>query len=128
VAKDTQRLENSSVYITSHLCKISNNSDTYSFNITNSKTNAYNPDINELFQSCAELNTKLNILACILTGIGADGAKGMAKLSTIDVLCIAESEESAVVYGMPKRAKELCSKVQVKSLDEIIKTIIEFGA
>lgn len=128
VAKHTQQLERSHVYITSNLSTIFKSSLGYSFNIVEGAVNSYNPNIDKLFHSCVLLDNNVEILACILTGIGEDGAKGMAELSKGNAACIAENEESAVVYGMPKRAKELCSSVKVESLDEIIQTINKFGA
>src|SRR6478609_5587999 len=44
-------------------------------------------------------------LAIVLTGMGADGTEGVIELKkNKDVLVLAESEETAVIYGMPKSA------------------------
>ena len=43
----------------------------------------------------------------ILTGMGRDGADGAAALRSKGAWIIAESQETCVVYGMPKAAVEL---------------------
>jgi len=45
-----------------------------------------------------------NVVAVILTGMGRDGADGAAQLQAKGAYVIAESQESCVVYGMPKAA------------------------
>jgi len=46
------------------------------------------------------------VLAILLTGMGDDGAAGMVELKQAGGLCMAESEESCVVFGMPRAAQE----------------------
>lgn len=45
-----------------------------------------------------------NTIAVLLTGMGADGANAMAKIRQAGGRTIAESEKTAVVFGMPKEA------------------------
>lgn len=87
----------------------------------------YNPQIDILFSSASTLPCTLKRLGVILTGIGDDGAVGSLELFESGGECLFESEESAIVYGMPRRAKELVSAAGVGSVDEIIKRIQEFG-
>lgn len=86
-------------------------------------THRYNPDIDLLFESAAELTQAYKILGIILTGIGDDGAKGCKLLSEKGATCIAECESSAVVFGMPMQAKAISTHIKTQSLDEIIQTI-----
>ena len=65
----------------------------------------HRPSVDVLFLSVAEL-FKGQVLAGILTGMGADGAKGMEQLKRKGAHTLAESEESCVVYGMPRAAVE----------------------
>jgi two-component system chemotaxis response regulator CheB len=65
----------------------------------------HRPSVDVLFLSVAEL-FKGQVLAGILTGMGADGAKGMEQLKKKGAHTLAESEESCVVYGMPRAAVE----------------------
>jgi two-component system chemotaxis response regulator CheB len=65
----------------------------------------HRPSVDVLFLSVAEL-FKGQVLAGILTGMGSDGAKGMEQLKKKGAHTLAESEESCVVYGMPRAAVE----------------------
>lgn len=87
----------------------------------------YNPHIDRLFISASFLPHTLNRLGVILTGIGEDGALGSLSLYNSGGKCLFESEDSAIVYGMPRRAKELVNKGDVGSIDEIIERIRDFG-
>lgn len=87
----------------------------------------YNPSIDYLFYSAVKLVNSYDVLAILLTGIGQDGAEGLDALETAGATCIAESEESAIVFGMPKKAAELNAKIKVMHLDSIIDYIKKFG-
>jgi len=65
----------------------------------------HRPSVDVLFLSVAEL-FRGQVLAAILTGMGSDGAKGMEELKRKGAHTLAESEESCVVYGMPRAAVE----------------------
>jgi two-component system chemotaxis response regulator CheB len=65
----------------------------------------HRPSVDVLFLSVSEL-FKGQVLAGILTGMGSDGAKGMEQLKKKGAHTLAESEESCVVYGMPRAAVE----------------------
>jgi len=49
-------------------------------------------------------------------------------LQNTGATCIAESEQSAIVFGMPKRAAELNANIKVMHLDSIIDYIKKFGS
>ncbi len=89
--------------------------------------NHYNPDIDHLFKEMAVFTGEVEMLGIILTGIGEDGVAGCARLVEQGVRCVAESQESAIVYGMPMRAKERIATIEVQSLDTIIETVVTFG-
>lgn len=86
----------------------------------------YNPSVEHLFESARYIAKEVDILAILLTGIGADGAKALANLQTDGVQCLAESESSAIVFGMPKRALELNPDIKALDLSAIIKRIHVF--
>lgn len=85
----------------------------------------YFPSVNSLFHSAAKLNN-VEILACLLTGIGDDGANGMLELKKAGALCVSESEQSAIIYGMPKAANDIGASSRVLHIDDIIKLINSF--
>lgn len=86
----------------------------------------YQPSVNSLFFSASKLQASYDILACLLTGIGDDGAEGMLALKNSGARCISESEDSCIVYGMPKAAFELGASTEVMSLEKIITEINNF--
>jgi len=92
------------------------------------KSQTYNPDINYIFNSVAALCSNYKVLSIVLTGIGSDGAQGSQAISLNGGHCIAESEKSAIIYGMPLRTKELNPNIQVEDLQNMAKIIMEFAA
>lgn len=63
----------------------------------------HRPSVDLLFASVAEAAGS-RALGVVLTGMGEDGAKGMDALRRAGGRTMAESEETAVIYGMPKAA------------------------
>lgn len=128
LCEDHQRVNAGCVYIATNQCSIDDEGNDLKFRVLNSAVTHFNPDINHLFTSAAKLNTKYDMLAILLTGIGDDGVKGCKLLAEHGATCIAESEESAVVYGIPARAKEQVQNINILDLDQIIDAIKTFGS
>jgi two-component system chemotaxis response regulator CheB len=82
------------------------------------------PAVDVLFKSVA-LAAGQNAVSVILTGMGQDGAKGLAMMKEHGAVTIAQDEKSCVVYGMPKAAFETGAVDFVESLDNIAKKIHE---
>jgi two-component system, chemotaxis family, protein-glutamate methylesterase/glutaminase len=62
----------------------------------------YVPSVDHLFTSAAkELGG--NLLGVVLTGMGDDGSEGARQVKRSGGRIIAESEETAVIFGMPKQ-------------------------
>jgi two-component system chemotaxis response regulator CheB len=59
------------------------------------------------------------VLGILLTGMGEDGAEGMATIRAGGGVTIAESEASCVVYGMPRAAVRRGGATWVLPLEEI---------
>lgn len=57
--------------------------------------------------------------ACLLTGMGRDGALGLLRIRQAGGLTIAQDEASCVVYGMPREAANLGAATHVLPLTEI---------
>ena len=66
----------------------------------------HRPSVDVLFTSVAK---RAGATACgvVLTGMGCDGAAGLLALRQAGAATLVESEESCVVYGMPRAALEL---------------------
>ncbi|OQW85941.1 MAG: chemotaxis response regulator protein-glutamate methylesterase [Desulfobulbaceae bacterium A2] len=60
----------------------------------------------------------------LLTGMGRDGAEGMAEIAAAGGATIAQDETSSVVYGMPKAAVELGAAQHVLPLDHIAPALV----
>jgi len=61
------------------------------------------PSVDVLFESLAR-TTGGKALGLILTGMGRDGAKGLASMRARGCITAAQDEQSSVVYGMPRAA------------------------
>ena len=95
--------------------------------ITNSTVDRpYLPNVNCLFETASKLCNHFDILACLLTGIGDDGANGLLELHNAGAKCVGEDENSSIIYGMPKAALELNNKLTMLSLDDIIAKVQNF--
>lgn len=73
---------------------------------------SHRPAVDVMFDSVVQYGE--DVVSVILTGMGSDGAEGMKKIKKAGGYVIAESEESCVVYGMPK------SVVDAGIADEIL--------
>ena len=63
--------------------------------------NSCRPAVDVLFRSLAE-EFDGNILAVIMTGMGNDGAEGIRMMKANSCYCLSQTEETCVVYGMPR--------------------------
>lgn len=69
--------------------------------------NSCRPSVDVLFRSLTSVYSPERILCLILTGMGADGVKGVRSLQEQGGgYCISQSEKSCVVYGMPRSIAE----------------------
>jgi two-component system chemotaxis response regulator CheB len=57
----------------------------------------------QVLESLPVLN-RPDAIGVILTGIGADGADGLAEMRTAGAATIAQDETTSVIFGMPKEA------------------------
>ncbi|MBN1500503.1 MAG: chemotaxis response regulator protein-glutamate methylesterase [Spirochaetes bacterium] len=88
------------------------------------KVSGHRPSIDFMFNSVAD-NFSDNIIAVIMTGMGKDGASGIRRIKENGGYTVAQNEETSVVYGMNKVAVEYGGVVDVVSLEDIIKKIVE---
>lgn len=86
------------------------------------RVNGHRPSVDVLFRSVAE-EYKNQAVAVLMTGMGDDGAEGLGAVKKEGGMTIAQSEESCVVYGMPKAAIERGYAIRVVSLDVMNATL-----
>jgi len=127
LADDRHEIKNYTMHVCATHCELNKRERYLKLESASGVTSHYNPSVDHLFYSAVKLCKEYDVLAILLTGIGHDGAAGLSELKNMGATCIAESEESAIVYGMPKKAAELNSNIKVMHLNDIIKYIKRFG-
>ena len=65
--------------------------------------NRHRPSVDVMFRSVAK-SAGVNALGVIMTGMGDDGAAGLAEMRGAGARTLAQDEETCVVFGMPKEA------------------------
>ncbi|MDQ6419238.1 chemotaxis response regulator protein-glutamate methylesterase [Paenibacillus sp. LHD-117] len=87
--------------------------------------NGHRPSVDVMFESLAPFR-ELSRHAVIMTGMGSDGAKGMKLLAEQGAASlIAESEETCIVYGMPRCAVEGGFVQEVLPLGQIASQLVK---
>ena len=87
------------------------------------RVNGHRPSVDVLLRSvAAEFGT--NGIGVLMTGMGEDGAEGLGELKRAGGLTIAQSEESCVVFGMPKVAIERGHAQRIVSLEMLAHTLM----
>ncbi len=81
------------------------------------------PAVDVLFSSAAK-EAGQNAVGILLTGMGADGAKGLLSMHDAGAATIAQDEKSCIVFGMPKEAIKLKAADKVVPLSSIPQAII----
>lgn len=87
------------------------------------KVHHQRPAVDVTFQSVARAAGR-NAVAALLTGMGADGAKGMLAMREAGAYTVAQDEASCVVYGMPREAVKLGAAVEVLPLDHVADALL----
>jgi two-component system, chemotaxis family, protein-glutamate methylesterase/glutaminase len=88
------------------------------------RVNRHLPSVDVLFSSCARHLGK-NAVGVLLTGMGADGAKGMLEMKQAHAFTIAQDEATCVVFGMPREAIRLGAVDQVLALGRIPAALLQ---
>ncbi|MBI5684200.1 MAG: chemotaxis-specific protein-glutamate methyltransferase CheB [Verrucomicrobia bacterium] len=84
------------------------------------------PSVDVLFESLAR-EMGGSVIACLLTGMGKDGAEGLSAIRRAGGMTIAQDEESCVVFGMPREAVRLNAARQVLGLEEIAPALLQLA-
>jgi two-component system chemotaxis response regulator CheB len=80
--------------------------------------NHHRPSVDVLFYSVAKCAAR-NVVAVLLTGMGADGAKGLLALREAGARTIAQDKQTSAVYGMPAEAARLGAAQTILPLQDI---------
>jgi two-component system chemotaxis response regulator CheB len=99
--------------ITETVISISENTNAYT----------YRPSVDALISSVLESYSG-RVLGVILTGLGNDGVKGMKEIKNKGGSTLVESEDSCVVYGMPKAVIQAGNADKILHIDDIAGVII----
>ena len=86
----------------------------------------YVPSIDALLQSAAE-TMESKVMGVLLTGMGSDGREGIRAIKQAGGRTVAESEETAVIFGMPKEAIDSGGVDIVLRLDEMAGEVVRFA-
>ncbi|GAO55242.1 chemotaxis-specific protein-glutamate methyltransferase CheB [Novosphingobium sp. MD-1] len=82
------------------------------------RISGHRPSVDALFQSAADVVGK-DAIGILLTGMGADGAKGLLSMARAGALTIAQDEATCAVFGMPRAAIALGAASIVAPIDQI---------
>ncbi len=92
--------------------------------LTDRLDSAYQPSVDVLFESLAQ-NFGARALGILLTGMGADGARGLLAMRQRGARTLVQDRQTCLVYGMPGAAVERGAAEQIVPLDRIAPTILD---
>ena len=126
MANDNALIESGNIYLCHGMTSAKRDGYGFKFQVESSKQYKYNPDINTLFNSFVHFAQDIEILGVILTGIGDDGVQGCKELALRGVRTITQDENSAIVDGMPSRARKEIQNIEIADTQEIQEKIRSF--
>jgi len=80
--------------------------------------NGHRPSVDVLFRSVAE-EFGGQAMALLMTGMGEDGAAGLGEIRAAGGFTVAQSQETCVVFGMPKAAIERGYAMKIADLQDL---------
>ncbi len=86
----------------------------------------YCPSADVLFESVAKAYGG-QAIGLIMTGMGDDGARGLAQLRQVGGITLAQDEASCVVYGMPRAAVDRGAVMRIESLSNLAGVIMDLS-
>ena len=84
----------------------------------------HRPSVDVMFSSIASA-AKSKSIGVILTGLGRDGAQGLLAMRKAGAKTLGQNEQSCIVYGMPKVAKQIGAVQQEYHISKIGRALIE---
>ena len=85
--------------------------------------NLHRPSVDVLFRSAARFGGP-TVFGVLLTGMGKDGAAGLAELHRAGAYTCAQNEDTCVVFGMPKEAIALGAVDEVLPIENIAPAVL----
>ncbi|MFZ0453363.1 MAG: chemotaxis response regulator protein-glutamate methylesterase [Ignavibacteriaceae bacterium] len=125
-AENKEEIKSGVVYIAPgglHMTIGRNNLGTFFVSVSKEPSSSlHRPSVDVMIDSVVDGYGK-NTLGVIMTGMGKDGLEGIRKLKHTGGYCLAQDEESSVVYGMPKAIAEAGFADVIAPLDKISEII-----
>lgn len=86
--------------------------------------NGHRPSVDVMFESISTIKNYSKI-AVIMTGMGSDGSKGLVEMKKNGIVkAIAESQDTSIVFGMPKAAIATNMVDEVANVENIAQSIM----
>lgn len=129
IAKDGQQILAGHAYIApgdKHLIVETKGASYYCRLNDGPAVNLHKPSVDVLFDSLAK-NVGPNVIGLMLTGMGADGAKGMLKMKTAGAFNFVQNKSSSVVWGMPGQAVKIGAAELQLPLKDIADKLMEIA-
>ena len=125
-AENKETVRNGVVYIAPgglHMTINRNNLGTFFVSVSKEPSSSlHRPSVDVMIDSIIDGYGK-STLGVIMTGMGKDGLEGIRKLKQLGGYCLAQDEESCVVYGMPKAIAEAGFADVIAPLEKISEII-----
>jgi two-component system chemotaxis response regulator CheB len=129
-AEHNQLIRGGTVYIApgDYHMEVRQRTDGYRIALTKKEPqNGHRPSVDVLYDSVTQLK-RLKRHYILMTGMGSDGAKGMQRAKQEGAAStIAESEETSIIYGMPKSAVKLGCVDHIIPLHRIPAKMVELS-
>ncbi len=126
-AEDGQIIERSKVYIApggKHMAVKKEGGNAIISIIDSPPVNSCKPSVDVLYESVPSVYNN-NILSVIMTGMGSDGMNGVKSLKKTGCYSITQTEDSCVVYGMPRAVDEAGLSDESVHLDQLSSRIYQ---
>ncbi|WP_108669884.1 protein-glutamate methylesterase/protein-glutamine glutaminase [Peribacillus acanthi] len=128
-AEDGEIVQNGTAYIAPggfHL-KVRKIGNSLAVQLDNSaQRNGHRPSVDVMFESISLLSD-YSAISVVMTGMGSDGSQGLIELKkNLNVKSIAESQESSIVFGMPKAAIATNLVDEIEHVESIADCIVKY--
>ncbi|MCM3572754.1 chemotaxis response regulator protein-glutamate methylesterase [Mesobacillus subterraneus] len=88
--------------------------------------NGHRPSVDVMFESISTIKNYSKV-AVIMTGMGSDGSKGLVEMKKNGIVkAIAESQDTSIVFGMPKAAIATNMVDEVANVENIAQSIMNY--